>query len=511
MSLEYAEYVKLNPRYKWHLTLSLFICSMMTELNYLMVPIGLPKVMSSMGATVDSIQWVQVGYLLSSTVIMGSMGWFSEVIGYKKLYQGCVGLFTLSSGLCAFAWNVESLIFFRVLQGLGGGAIWPLGVAILVETFPHEERGTGLGVFSVGATLIPYALGPSLGGYLLEHLNWRIMFFVNLPIGVAGLLLVSFIMRDIRSGVKMSFDFPGFATLTLSLLSLLLALTQVHKEGWDSSYIISLIFICIVAFVAFVIIELKTKKPFMDLQLFKHYNFSLSMLTMVLYGVTFYAAAFLLPILLVNIMDYTVFQLGLMMVPGSILSSILLLTSGWMADRWDSRVLIGLGLVMGFLGMLMYASVNFQTSPGTIVFMQMLRGAGAGLLFIPLTKVAMRGIPQGKVGMASGYLMLLLVIGGSFGIATFNTFLEKRIAFHGSMSSDMVNLSSTGFYLSFARVKGFLLHSGFFSDGQASAYSLSMIKGMVAQVTLVRAYNDVFLLIALFALLVLVPVIIMKK
>lgn len=510
MSVAYAEYVKANPHYKWHLTLALFICSMMTELNYLVVPIGLPKVMSSMGAAVDTFQWVMIGYLLSSTVTMASMGWLAEVIGYKRLYQGVIGLFTLASGLCAIAWNVESLILFRLLQGLGGGAIWPLGVAILVETFPHEERGTGLGVFSVGATFIPYALGPSLGGYLLEHLNWRIMFLINLPIGVSGFILVSFIMREIRSGLKMSFDFPGFGAFTLLLVSLLLALSQGNKEGWDSNYILSLFVIALVAFVAFIIIEVRTENPFVDLKIFKYFNFTLSTLTLVLYGLTFYSSSFLLPILLVNLMDYTVLQLGLMMVPGSIASSILLLTSGWMADRWDSRYLIALGLVFGFLSMLMQSSISLQTSAAAIVFILILRGAGTGMLFTPLTKVAMRGIPAGKTGMASGYLMLLLVIGGSFGIAIFNTLLEKRIVFHGSANSDLMNLSSTGFHLTLDKVKWFLLHSGF-SGGQAETLSLSMIKGFIAEEALIKAYNDIFLLIALFILMVLVPVFIMRK
>ncbi len=510
MSLSYNEYVAVNPRYKWFLTLSLFISSMMTELNYLIVPIGLPKVMSFMGATVESIQWVQVGYLLSSTVTMGSMGWLAEVIGYKRLYQGCIALFAISSGLCGLAWNVESLVVFRLFQGLGGGAVWPLGVAILVETFPDEERGTGLGVFSVGATLIPYALGPSLGGYLLEHLNWRIMFFINLPIGVVGLFLVSIIMREIRSGAKMAFDFPGFATLTLFLVTILLALSQVHRKGWDSSYIMLLLVVAFAAAVAFVLLELNTRNPFVDLKLFRHYNFSLSILTMILYGTTFYSSAFLLPILLINIMDYTVLQMGLMMVPGSIVSSVLLLTSGWMADRWDSRVLIALGVALGIFSMLIHAGVNFQTSAATIIFMLALRGAGAGMLFIPLTKVAMRGIPAGRMGMASGYLMLVLVIGGSFGIAVFNTALEKRIDFHGAVNSDLVNLTSTGFNLVYEKVQGFFSFSGF-TDGQASSLSLSVLKGFIAKEGLVRAYNDVFLLIGLFLLVVLIPIFAMRR
>ncbi len=212
-------------RYKWMLTWSVLIGAMLAPMNSMILSVAIPDIMASFGVNVDRVQWVMTAYMLAAAVVIPCIGWLGETFGYKRFYLTGVCIFTLGSALSGLAWNIESLIAFRVVQALGGGVLWPLGLAIIIEVFPEEQRGMGMGVFSLGGMLGP-SLGPMMGGYLVDKFNWPTVFFVNVPLGILAFVLVALVMRDEHPRRKIAFDLPGFAARCVFVVSLLLALSQ---------------------------------------------------------------------------------------------------------------------------------------------------------------------------------------------------------------------------------------------------------------------------------------------
>jgi DHA2 family multidrug resistance protein len=497
-----------GARYKWVLTWSVLIGAMLAPLNAMIVSVAVPDIMASFGVNVDQVQWVMTVYMLAAAVVIPCIGWLGETFGYKHFYLAGVLIFTLGAGLSGLAWNIESLIAFRVIQALGGGVLWPLGLAIIIEVFPEEQRGMGMGVFSLGGMLGP-SLEPALGGYLVDHFNWPSVFLINLPLGALAFILVAVVMRDEHPRSRTAFDYPGFAAMCIFVVSLLLALSQGQKEGWTSSFILSLFAIFAAGLALFLIIELRTEKPLLDLRLLKFRNFSAAFAANVLFGVSYYPALFLLPLVVVNVLLYTPFQTGLLMVPGSLVMAAAMLLAGWLADRYDARLIISAGIITGFMGMIWQSHLNLQTSSMAIVLMLILRG-GMGIIYPPLMKEAVRDMPKEKVAMASGMLYLMMYIGGMFGISLFSTFLEARTAVHNASYSEWVTLSSGAVQQSMSMLKGFFMSVGNVGH-QAEALSLAMLRALISREAVISAFDDAFFILAFTYLFLFVPTFLLRR
>jgi DHA2 family multidrug resistance protein len=307
---------------------------------------------------------------------MPLMGWIATRVSYKALYLTSLLVFTLSSAACAMAWNFESLVVARLLQALGGGAIQPIGMAIVAELFEPHERGRALGVWGTGIMVAP-ALGPTLGGYLTDAFGWRAIFSVNLPVGALTLLAGMIIMGPIRAhGARRRFDLFGFGFLAMALVAGLTALSNGQDKGWDSTYIHVCEVFTIIGAVMFVAVELSVEHPLLDLKLFLIRNYSLSVVLAVFRAVGLFGSVFLLPIFLQNLMGYTTVQAGLWMMPGAVAVGLTMPLAGRLADRYGPRILTAVGCALTGGSLIMFGQLDPLSSWQMLVLPQIVRGAG---------------------------------------------------------------------------------------------------------------------------------------
>lgn len=328
-----------RSNYHWWVTASVMIGAFIVIVDGMIVNIALPKIMSSFGVDVLKIRWVATSYMLASAVMMPATGWLGQYFGNKNLYLLCLGLFIITSGLCGAAWSIDALIVFRVFQGMAGGVLMPLSMAIMFQVFPEDKRALGISLWGVGASLGP-AIGPTLGGYLTEYLSWRFIFYVNLPVGTLGLLCTWLILRASRREARSPFDPLGFVTMATFLVALLLALSDGQREGWQSSYILTLFAVFAIGLSMFIVVELWQQHPLVDLRLFANSTFTMGIVLGLGLGVTAYGSTFLIPLFTENILDYSVLRSGVAMLPGALVVLFCMPLIGWLADRIDARYLI---------------------------------------------------------------------------------------------------------------------------------------------------------------------------
>ena len=301
----------LNPdgsSYKWWVLLNVMIGTFMAVLDATIVNVALPNMMAAFGTSVDKIEWVLTAYLLIFAVMLPSSGWIADHLGYKRTYALGLFLFTLGSFLCSLAWNEDILIWFRVVQGAGAGFIMPVGMAIVTREFPPEKRGMALGFWAISAAA-SVSLGPMIGGYLIDTFSWHMIFDVNVPVGIFGMIATYVIQREYRTEHVRKFDVVGFISMTVFLVSLLLALADGNAEwntgGWTSDFILACFAIAFIGFVIFIITEFNVEHPIIDLRLLMNYNFGIANVMMFIFGIALFGNSFLLPLYLQNSLGYT--------------------------------------------------------------------------------------------------------------------------------------------------------------------------------------------------------------
>jgi DHA2 family multidrug resistance protein len=405
--------------------------TVMSTLDASVVNVSLPNMMASLGASVDDIEWVITGYMLAFSTFMPLTAWLRDRIGYRVLYIASLAVFTGASVLCGLAPNLGVLVFARVIQAMGGGAITPTGMAMIAEVYPPERRGRALGVWGVGVMVGP-ALGPTLGGYLTELFGWRSIFNVNLPIGAVGLLLASRVLRrdTPRHVRKRGFDLPGFLFLSTFLVSALLALSKGNQEGWSSRYVLTCALVSAASFVLFLAVESVAQERILDLGLFRSGQFSVAMIVTCARSVALYGGTFLLPLFLQNQMGRSEIDTGLLMLPGALAIAAVMPLSGRIAERLGTRLPTVVGLAMTAWFLWTYRRLDVTTSTWNVLYPTLIRGVGLGLLVTPVMTAAINAVPTRKAGMASSMLSLIQQISGSLGIAVLASVLVRRTTFH---------------------------------------------------------------------------------
>lgn len=422
----------------------------MAILDANVVNVALPYMMSTFGVDREQIEWVATGYMLTSAVVMPLMGWLSSRMSYKAIYLGCLGLFTVGSLACAFAWSYGVLIGFRVVQAVGGGAIQPIGMAMVGELFEPHERGKALGIYGTGIMVGP-ALGPTLGGYLTSTFTWRTIFSVNIPIGAVVIFLGMIIMRPLRSpGSRRAFDFAGFGFLALGLVAALTALSEGQTKGWHSEYIHVCEALTVIGFVMFIAVELAVEHPLLDLRLFIIRNYGLSVVLSIIRAIGLFGSVFLFPLFLENIMGYTPIDAGLWMIPGAVAVGITMPLAGRMADRYRPSYLAAAGSLLVAIYLFFFALLDPLSGWHLLVWPQVIRGVGLAFLVAPLIAAALNAVPRHELPMASSFLSISQNVGGALGIALLNSYVTDAIHTHLIHISEKLPYESTRFFSHFA-------------------------------------------------------------
>ena len=393
----HPEHPHVNPGI---VTVSVMLATFMELLDTTVVNVSIPHIAGNLAASVDEGTWVVTSYLVSNAVILPMSGWLARRLGRKRLLLICVIGFTLTSFLCGMANSLSALILFRVLQGLTGGGLQPLAQAILLETFPRQKHGQAMAAFGIGILLAPI-LGPTLGGWITDNYSWRWIFYLNLPVGLLSILMVSRFVFDphyIRNGGAGRIDLWGIGFLALGLGTLQIVLDTGQKNDWfESTYIRVLAILCVGGLFALIIRELKARDPVVDLRALTDRSLATGVFLITQLGFVLYASLVLLPIYLQTLLGYPAYNAGLALSPRGIGSLLTMPVTGYLTSKTDPRRLIVVGLLLGCLTMFSLSHLNLNAGYWDIFWPQVFQGVALALLFIPIMTLAMSSIPKDKM------------------------------------------------------------------------------------------------------------------
>jgi EmrB/QacA subfamily drug resistance transporter len=491
----------------WWATIPVILGMFIVIMDNSIVNVALPHIMSDFGSNLEEIEWVSTGYMLASAVMMPTTGFLGDRYGRKKVYWIATALFTLASVLCGMAWNTPSLIFFRVFQGIVGGAIQPVSQAIVFEAFPPEKRGMSMAVVGIGAMFAPM-IGPTVGGYLVDYLNWRWIFYVNLPFGILAVFMTLFIIRESATR-KLPFDAWGLTLMATFLTSVLLAVSNGNKDGWDSPYIIGLFALGLVSFGIFLIVELWRAHPLIDLRLFEYGTYTAGTVASIVMGVGLFGGMFLLPLFLQNQMDYDAIQTGLLMLPQGLAVAFMMPVAARLMNKIDPRIMMVVG--MGLIGLTMWlqAGMTRDTTTATLVWWNVLRGMGMGLAFPAMNQTTLAAVPIRSVGMASGMFNVTRQIGGSFSIALLSTLITQRTVYHMSiLGQDAARAGMAGPWTAQVKQQAMVMGA---SPMEAQAQAGAHLGNLIGMQANVLAFQDAFFAAAIFMFVGVLPCLFVRK
>jgi EmrB/QacA subfamily drug resistance transporter len=481
------------------------IGAFMATLDSSIINVAIPAIMNVFNASPSTVQWISTSYLLTLGVVVPLSGWLGDKLGYKRLYMLSLAVFVAGSLFCALSWDLNSLIAARVMQAIGGGMIVPTMTAMIFRIVPQEKIGGGMGVFGI-AILVAPAIGPTLGGYLVEFVNWRWIFTINLPIGVIGIILSWIVLPEFQPQEAGRLDVGGAATSITALFCLLLALSKGPDWGWGAEPTILLFFSSFVAFVLFVYIELTTDDPLLELRVFRYTTFTMANLTIVATQIGLYAGLFFLPLFLQNVRGLGALETGLLLMPGALVSGLMMPIAGNLFDKIGPRPLIVFGLLLLTFITYTFHNLNLLTAASTVMTWVMIRGVVLAFASMPAQTAALAVIPKELVGRASALYNIINRISGSFGIAVLTSLLTSRQAMHGAHLSWAINGTNPG-------VAGLLAKAALmFSGGmRGRSFALAYMQGLVGKAAFVDAIDDVFIVAAVITLVALVPALFLKK
>jgi MFS transporter, DHA2 family, multidrug resistance protein len=488
-----------HTSYRWWVLLNVMIGTFMAVLDATIVNVALPKIMASFGIDVDKAEWILTAYLLAFAVMLPTSGWVADHFGYKRTYFMALLLFTLGSFLCGLAWDENALIIFRIVQAMGAGFLMPVGMAIVTREFPPEQRGIALGFWSIAAAA-SVSLGPLIGGYLVDNIGWNAIFDVNVPVGFVGLFATIVIQREFRTESTRSFDVTGFISSAVFLIALLLALSDGNASwntgGWSSPFIISCFIISGVALIVFLVTEFTVEHPLIELRLLKNFNFGVTNGVLFIFGLGMFGSTFLLPLYLQNSLGYTALQAGSVFLPMGILQAVTAPVAGLLSDKINPKIPAAAGLFLLALSLFMNAGLSLYSEHYQIMVPLYLRGFAMGMVFTPLSTLALSEIPRQKIAQASGLFNVLRQLGGSFGVALMGALLTRRVIYHTAVYGQMVDQHSPAFQQVTSQLSQFAQHAVGGTPAVSAMRANSMIASHIVKQSFVRAINDDFLFAA---------------
>src|SRR6478672_4973516 len=419
----------VNP---WIVAIAVMFATFMEVLDTTVVNVSLPHIAGSLSASVDEASWALTSYLVANAIILPMTGWLANFFGRKRTLLAAVFGFTTASFLCGLAPSLPMLIFFRIVQGATGGALQPLSQAVMLEAFPPKDRGKAMAFWGLGIVVAPM-LGPVLGGWLTDNYSWRWVFYINLPVGLASVIMTRLFIFDppYIGRQKRGVDYWGIGMLALGVGALQVVLDKGQEDDWiGATWIVVASVISLAALVLFVVHELNTREPVVHLRVFKNRTYAAGVFLMTMLGFVLYGSLLLLPIFLQTMLGYPALNAGIAMAPRGLGSFLMMPLVGTVLGRFDPRKVLGVGLIGASWSLFSLSKLNLQAGYWDIFWPQFIQGACLALLFVPLTTATMDPIPKEEMGNATSMFNLLRNLGGSVGIACGTTFLFRRQQLH---------------------------------------------------------------------------------
>ena len=430
-----------NP---WLIAIAVMLATFMEVLDTSIAAVALPYIAGSLSATNDEATWVLTSYLVANAVILPASGWFALRYGRKRFLISCIVIFTVASFACGSATSLGLILIARAVQGAGGGALQPLSQAILLETFPPQKRGMAMAVFALGVVVAP-VLGPTLGGWLTDSYSWRWAFYINIPVGIFAVFMISRYVQDppyIKDAHPGKLDGIGLGLLALWLGCLQIILDKGQEDDWfGATWIRWAAAILVISFVAFLIREFRHRQPLVDLRIFSHRNFTLGCVLIGLFGASIYGLITLLPLFYQELLGYTAFAAGWAVSPRGIGAICAMPIIGYLTAKMDNRWLIAFGFSLFGAASLWFGQVNLGIGQWSFLWAILISGFGSGCVFVPLSTTSMAFLKNEEIGNASGLYNLFRNIGGSIGISVVNTIVARHEQLHRTELSGSVNLA----------------------------------------------------------------------
>jgi DHA2 family multidrug resistance protein len=486
-------FARVEPKVnKWAVAVAVAIGALLEVIDVSIVNVALTEIQSSLSATLSQVSWVVSSYAVANVITLPLSAWLGRRFGKKSYFVFSMVSFTAASVMCGLSTNLTMLIIARVLQGLAGGGLLAKAQAILFETFPREEQAMAQGFFGIIVIAGP-AIGPTLGGYLVTNVDWRWIFFINVPVGIVAVLLcLAALPKDEVAPERTPIDWIALGLLTLGLGSLQTVLEEGNADDWfDSRFIVTLSITAVVSLVAFVFRQLRVSNPVVDLRVLKYRSLWAGSILSIVVGISLYGALFAIPIFASSIMHQSAQQIGMMLLPGAFASALAMPIAAKLLGKMQPRVLLVCGALLLVTAIFQLAALNPQTGDADLFWPLIIRSFGTVCMFLPLSMATLGPIPKQDISAATGFFSLTRQLGGSIGVALLTTLLAQRQAFHRVVLGEHVGASDA---LTLERVAS--LTQSFIGRGfgweDAHTKALALLDGTLNQQAAVLSFGDTF-------------------
>jgi MFS transporter, DHA2 family, multidrug resistance protein len=487
-----------NP---WIIAVTVTLATFMEVLDASIANVALPHIAGTLGASAEESTWVITSYLVSTAIVLPMSGWLSNVIGRKRFYMTSVAIFTVSSFLCALAPSLKMLVFFRILQGAGGGGLQPSEQAILADTFSAKQRGMAFAMWGMAIVVAP-AIGPTLGGWITDHYSWHWIFLINVPIGIISLLLTQRVVHDplylknlSRSALRV--DYIGIGLIIVGVGFLQYVLDKGQENDWFASHLILVSFmISVIALLLLVIRQLTVENPIMDLRLLSKRNFATAITFSFILGMVLNGSTILLPQFLQNDLGYTAQLAGMALSPGGIALAVMMPISGILATKFDPRIIIAIGFAVTSFGLFHVTNIYLGVDFRTMVIYRVIQVIGIPLIFIPISTLNYVGIPREKFNQVSGISSFMRNMGGAIGVSMLSNFITRQGQIHRTALTTHTNHSNPFFERQFQGLVHNFVSMGA-SSSEAAHRALAQLSAQVDLQSNVLGYVNSFWILGL--------------
>lgn len=489
-----------GEEHRYLIAFAVVLAALMQVIDTSIVNVALPEMMGNLGASLDEIAWVSTGFILANVIVIPLTGWLGQLFGRKRYFVGSIILFTAASLFCGLSHSLGALVFWRIVQGAGGGALMTVSQAVLFEAFPPEEAGTAMALFGMGVMVGP-TIGPTLGGWLTDSYGWPWIFYINIPVGILAAVMIAAYVHD-RADQKRpgTIDYWGIALLVVSVGALQYVLEHGQREDWfESRLIVGLTAVGMAGLGTLLWHELTTRDPVIDFRVLRHRQMWVGTLLGIVLGIGLYAMAFTLPVFLQGNLRMTAEQTGLVLLPGAMATALSMAVVGRLTNRMDPRILISAGALIFVWAAWKLSLITGESGTHDFFWPLIMRGLGLGLMFVPLTTVTLAELSLAELPQGTGLYNFFRQLGGSFGIAVIASLVTRYTAQYRAVLAEHITTLDP---LSLTRLE--TLTRGMMARGAdpwtARARASRILEAQLTGQASVLAYSRIYLLSALIVL-----------